>query len=88
MNDPTPIAPDPTPIAPNHCPTAGLGWAGPYTVVPGQEGTYQVTITAVFPNAPSSPDGWDFDTLLEYLSASSDLVSEVSAVRLVPEVTR
>ena len=73
------IEPRPTPGRPT-----GFSVAGPYTVTPGEEGTYRVTITAVIPNAPSSPDSWDFETLLDHLCHATQLVSDVTAVELVP----
>ena len=57
---------------------------GPYTVTPGAEGTYRVTITAVIPNAPSRPDAWDFADLMDHLCHAPGLVSDVTAVELVP----
>jgi len=76
-HDPQPRAENTPRIAPRPTP-------GPYTVTPGEEGTYRVTITAVIPTAPSSPDSWDFETLLDHLCHATELVSDVTAVELVP----
>lgn len=75
---------DPQPRAENTPHIERRPQPGPYTVTPGEEGTYRVTITAVIPNAPSSPDSWDFETLLDHLCHATELVSDVTAVELVP----